>query len=170
MTRHKDKPVDYDKMFAWIDERERWEGLPENQMAVAESKRRVAEFMATLDCECTWDCCEGNDTLRYCQSDTIFAQFIHKWNCKEAKPWMDNMPCSKDGFELRYGHGLIETNWEAGPADGLGAMVGAWSCAKAAANLGCTMGETDLMQEIARYNHVDCRVMMEILRHLRKHH
>ena len=80
------------------------------------------------------------------------------------------------GFGLKavakalYGHGLIETNWEAGPADGLGAMVGAWSCAKAAANLGCTMGETDLMQEIARYNHVDCRVMMEILRHLRKHH
>ncbi len=69
-----------------------------------------------------------------------------------------------------YRHGLIETNWEAGPADGLGAMVGAWSCAKEAATLGRTMGETDLMQEIARYNHVDCRVMMEILRHLRKHH
>ena len=26
-----------------------------------------------------------------------------------------------------YGHGLIETNWEAGPADGLGAMVGAFA-------------------------------------------
>lgn len=24
--------------------------------------------------------------------------------------------------------GFIETNWKAGPTDGLGAMVGAWSC------------------------------------------
>jgi hypothetical protein len=69
-----------------------------------------------------------------------------------------------------YAHGLIETDWEAGPTDGLGAMVGAWSCAREAADRGCTLAETELMVDIARYNEVDCKVMMEIVRHLRTHH
>ncbi|GAB4325308.1 MAG: hypothetical protein Kow0010_07680 [Dehalococcoidia bacterium] len=80
------------------------------------------------------------------------------------------------GFGLKYvaralhEHGLIETCWEDGPSDGLGAMVGAWWCAEEARRLGCGMGQLELMQEIARYNEVDCRVMMECVRYLRTHH
>ena len=66
--------------------------------------------------------------------------------------------------------GLIETVWGDGPADGLGAMVGAWSCAREADERGCTLPETELMQEIGRYNEVDCRVMMEIVQYLRSTH
>ena len=65
---------------------------------------------------------------------------------------------------------LIDTNWEQGPGDGLGAMVGAWWCAEEARRLGCTLMETDLMQGIAAYNEVDCKVMMEIVRYLRANH
>ena len=49
-------------------------------------------------------------------------------------------------------------------------MVGGWWCADEATKLGCTLIETDLMQGIAAYNEVDCKVMMEIVRYLRDHH
>ena len=67
-------------------------------------------------------------------------------------------------------HGFIETQWADGPVDGLGAMVGAWWCADEAKKLGVSLREIDLMQSIERYNEVDCKVMMEIVRYLRQNH
>ena len=102
MTRHKVGSSDYAKVW---DAMEAWRKAnaedPEYPARAAAWKQRLAEFMATLDCECTWDACEGNGTTLRCQSDTLSAAFIHTWNCKEAKPWMDHMPRSRDGFELR---------------------------------------------------------------------
>ena len=78
------------------------------------------------------------------------------------------------GFGLKsvakamHSHGLIETEWGAGPTDGLGAMVGAWSCAKESAERRCSLRDTELMQQIARYNEVDCRVMMDIVKYIRR--
>ena len=63
--------------------------------------------------------------------------------------------------------GLIETVWGEGPADGLGAMVGAWWCAGEAERRGTSLIEVELMREIRDYNEVDCKVMMEIVRYLR---
>ena len=80
------------------------------------------------------------------------------------------------GFGLKavatsmYSHGFIDTRWDAGVADGLGAMAGAWTSARDAVERGCTLAETELMEEIASYNEVDCKVMMEIVRYLRTHH
>ena len=80
------------------------------------------------------------------------------------------------GFGLKavanalHSHGLIETNWADSPIDGLGAMVGAWRCDEAARGRGVAMIALPLMQEIARYNEVDCRVMMEIVSYLREKH
>lgn len=65
-------------------------------------------------------------------------------------------------------HSLIETIWGDGPTDGLGAMVGAWSCEAEAATQGVSMATLPLMDEIAKYNEVDCRVMMEILCYFRQ--
>ena len=67
-------------------------------------------------------------------------------------------------------HGLIETSWGDTKVDGLGAMTGAWWCDEEAGNRGVSMLDIDLMQEIARYNEVDCKVMMEIVRYLRRDH
>ncbi len=78
------------------------------------------------------------------------------------------------GFGLKaignamQGHGLIPTRWEDGPADGLGAMVGAWSCHREAQRNGGPMSDLDLMREITSYNEVDCRVMAEVLSYLRR--
>jgi hypothetical protein len=66
--------------------------------------------------------------------------------------------------------GLIETTWDDSPLDGLGAMVGAWWCADQAKESGSSLSDIPLMQEIARYNEVDCRVMMEIVNYLRANH
>jgi hypothetical protein len=80
------------------------------------------------------------------------------------------------GFGLKsianamHGHGLIETLWDAGPTDGLGAMVGAWWSASEAENLDCSLGDVQMMMEIQRYNEVDCKVMMEIICYLRTYH
>ena len=65
--------------------------------------------------------------------------------------------------------GLVETRWDEGPADGLGAMVGAWWCDREAERSGGSMRDLAVMQGIERYNEVDCRAMMELVRYLRRH-
>ena len=67
-------------------------------------------------------------------------------------------------------HGLIETLWGDGPADGMDAMMGAWWCAEESRHTGVPMSRIDLMQDIICYNEVDCKVMMEIVRYLRENH
>ena len=80
------------------------------------------------------------------------------------------------GFGLKkigramHQHGLIQTFWDAGPVDGLGAMVGAWWCDEEATKKRGRLNDIELMKEIGRYNEVDCKVMMEIVRHLRARH
>lgn len=69
-----------------------------------------------------------------------------------------------------HDHGFIETLWGDGPADGLGAMVGAWWCQGESKRTGVSLESVDLMKEIMAYNEVDCRVMMEAVRYLRAHH
>ena len=91
----------------------------------------------------------------------------------EAEPFV--VP-GTSGFGLKevanglYHHGKIRTSWENSPVDGQGAMVGAWRCDRDVAEKGIRLEETALMQEIRKYNQVDCRVMQEILDYLRKNH
>src|SRR5258708_16221447 len=65
-------------------------------------------------------------------------------------------------------HGLIETEWGEGLADGTGAMAGAWAAAELAAQDGADIGKVGLMAEVSRYNEIDCRGMAEVLEHLRR--
>ena len=81
------------------------------------------------------------------------------------------------GFGLKaitnalHGAGLVETRWRTGPADGLGAMVGAWWCQnEVAQGRAARLMDLDLMKEIRDYNEVDCKAMMEIVRYLRENH
>ena len=67
-------------------------------------------------------------------------------------------------------HGMIDTDWADNPVDGLGAMVGAWYCDAAARAKGTSMADEPPMKDIAEYNEVDCRVMMEIICYLRTNH
>jgi hypothetical protein len=80
------------------------------------------------------------------------------------------------GFGLKaigkalHAHGLIQTEWADGPTDGLGAMVGAWRAAAEAKERGVSLRDVALMQEIERYNEVDCLVMYEVISYVRSHH
>ena len=81
------------------------------------------------------------------------------------------------GFGLKaitnalHTQGLVQTRWQTGPTDGLGAMVGAWWCqAEVRAGRASRLIDLDLMQEIREYNEVDCKAMMEIVRYLRANH
>ena len=80
------------------------------------------------------------------------------------------------GFGLKavanafHSHGLIETDWANSPIDGLWAMVAAWQCNDEARQQGVPMSQMPLMSEVAHYNEVDCKVMMEIVRYLRANH
>jgi len=80
------------------------------------------------------------------------------------------------GFGLKavanamHSHGCVETQWPDNQVDGLGAMVGAWRCDAEARRLGIPMGELSLMKDVAAYNQVDCKAMMEIVRYLRANH
>ena len=76
----------------------------------------------------------------------------------------------KEVAKALHGHGLIRTEWGDSEVDGLGAMVGAWHSDREAEDRGVRLIDTDLMQEIRRYNQVDCKVMQEILEYLRQHH
>lgn len=70
-----------------------------------------------------------------------------------------------------YDLGFIDTRWDDdGIADGLSAAAGAWWCDAEARKLGVRLAEIPLMLDIARYNEIDCKVMMEIVRYLREHH
>ncbi len=81
------------------------------------------------------------------------------------------------GFGLKaitnalHAQGLAKTRWQTGPADGLGAMVGAWWCQNEIdEGRADRLMDLDLMGEIRDYNEVDCKAMMEIVRYLREHH
>lgn len=66
--------------------------------------------------------------------------------------------------------GHIATDWGEGLADGTGAMAGAWLSADEARRAGVRLADVPLMREIDRYNEIDCRVMAEVLDHLRREH
>lgn len=74
----------------------------------------------------------------------------------------------KETASAMHDAGLIGTKWGDGPADGLGAQAGAWWSAAEARRRGCTLANLELMQSIAGYNEIDCKVMAEILCYLRE--
>ena len=69
-----------------------------------------------------------------------------------------------------HAHGLVDTLWGDGPADGLGAMVGAWWSYRHAHETETPVADVDLMRKIIDYNEVDCRVMWEAVRYFRGAH
>ena len=80
------------------------------------------------------------------------------------------------GFGLKavanamFRHGLTNTQWADGLADGAGVMAGAWHAAQEAALRGLPLTEMPVMREIEKYNEIDCRVMAEVLDRLRREH
>ncbi len=87
------------------------------------------------------------------------------------------------GFGLKaigkslHKHGFIQTEWGEGPADGLAAMSGSWTCYRIAKEQGIPVESVVLLdraerahflfQEVIAYNEVDCKVMAECIQFIR---
>ena len=111
------------------------------------------------------------------------AKARHPGNVWPVLPWFDFLtrvvqptPVTiKGAFEFglkslakaMHKAGLIETTWDEGPGDGMGAMIGAFWCDREAARLGVSMQDLPVMAGIGKYNEVDCRAMGELVRWLR---
>lgn len=77
----------------------------------------------------------------------------------------------KSVSKAAYAMGLIDTLWGEGPTDGLGAMVGAWSCDAAVARGEATkLLDIDLGRTTGAYNGVDCLVLASLTALLRRDH
>ena len=74
----------------------------------------------------------------------------------------------KDYAKALFNLGHINTLWEDSFLDGLGAMTGAFTCEQLASKEGKKLKDIPLMESIAKYNEVDCKVMMEILEFIRQ--
>jgi hypothetical protein len=109
-------------------------------------------------------------------------EMIKNW---KDLPWFDFLKVMKSepivvkdafGFGLKAiaknlkEHRLTKTTWEDGPADGLGAMVGAWYCDRISRKQGIDMDQTELMQGIREYNIIDCKAMWDLINYLRMNH
>ena len=158
----------------------------------SEELRIVVEWLADLKTACIAQESSLDDARIFHWSPAETASISTAYNSASRRhgtpgwdslPWVDllkhvvkGQPVTVKGawgFGLKaiskalYRAGLTESDWEDGPMDGLGAMVGAWRCESEAERTNNVLPELDLMREIERYNEVDCRVMAEILHFLR---
>jgi hypothetical protein len=69
-------------------------------------------------------------------------------------------------------HNLIKTTWDASLscADGAGAMLGAFNACSEAKRRRLSLADMPQIQDIKKYNEVDCKVLGEILVYLRENH
>jgi hypothetical protein len=66
-------------------------------------------------------------------------------------------------------NGMIETIWPENSIckNGLDAMVAAWNCSMDAKNRGLKMSQMPIMDEICKYNEIDCKMVYEIIKYMR---
>lgn len=65
--------------------------------------------------------------------------------------------------------GLIDIEWKEGPADGLGATIGAFWAAKEAKRLGIPFSQVELIKSVGKYNEIDCFAVAGTLTWCRQH-
>lgn len=67
-----------------------------------------------------------------------------------------------------YNHGMIPTLWDDnGPSEGLSAMIGAMDYYE---NKKRGIDNVDIINSIIKYNEIDCKVVLDIVKYLRTHH
>jgi hypothetical protein len=72
----------------------------------------------------------------------------------------------KDVAASLYKEGIIKTTW-LDDMDGSQAMVAAWKAEEICKKKGCTFNEVPFMNDLVKYNVVDCKVLQEIVEFLR---
>ena len=110
MTRHKEHECEIDEAAILQDMAYRAAELkadPEYQRKHAKTVQEISEYMATLDCECPFDHCDGRVDVP-CQSWDSKAGFLHVRRCASFKAWMAAFGWFKDGAQMRGHNGFQE--------------------------------------------------------------
>ena len=165
-----------------------------DSLTLAEERRVIEAWLAHMEQVCHQNGIELRRARLFHWSAAETSSLTEAYNAAQVRqggpawpdlPWCDllnrvikEQPVTVRGafsFGLKaiakalHQHGLIQTVWGDGPADGLGAMVGGWWCHREATRRGVLMRDIDLMDQIAAYNEIDCKVMAETLTYLRAH-
>ena len=74
----------------------------------------------------------------------------------------------KNYAKALHSYKLIKTNWEDNNIDGVGAMVSAWYSNEKAVSHDISIKQIPIIKEVTRYNEVDCKVLMEICRFIKR--
>jgi len=92
------------------------------------------------------------DLLDYFKNNHIAIKGVYNYGLKSVA-------------KALYKHKLIKTKWSDDSLDGTSAMLAAWNCEiKCLNNEGSQLKDFKEMQEIIKYNRVDCKVMLDILK------
>lgn len=62
-----------------------------------------------------------------------------------------------------YKNNYIKTKWDNNDIDGIEAMLVAWECEKKSIDNNKNLSEYEIMNDIVKYNEIDCKVIMDIL-------
>ena len=106
-----------------------------------------------------WDNLNWVDLLKVFQSEPIGIKGCLNYGLKNVA-------------KTFHKYGYIKSIWDSGNscADGADAAVGAYKIDKETRKLGISFKSAPLAKEIIKYNEIDCKVLQEIIQHLRKNH
>lgn len=170
-----------------------------NSIGASEEKRICEEFSQYIINESEWYECVDPLLIHWSHAEkTHWANAYERHNGierawipaikTELKPrWFDMLDVFKKepivikgclSFGLKEvatamaEHGFIKTVWDqtSSCVDGTGAMLGAYRASIDAKSRGLSLKDMPQMQEIKKYNEVDCKALGEIVEYLRKNH
>jgi hypothetical protein len=95
------------------------------------------------------------DLLKIFKSEPIILENCYSFSLKHVSKTM-------------YNYKMIDTIWEHNAIDGKEAMIHAWISNKICKKHNNSIKETGLLEEIEKYNYVDCKVLHEIVQYFRK--
>ena len=139
----------FPKMFCWYAEPNFWRNAEERQFDIAFEKNDTERKDLISD---KWKINNWVDMCKIFQEEPIVIKDCYKFGLKSIAKAM-------------YRHKMIKTTLESNCDNGLTCMVKAWELYKNKEDL-----NSELMDDIKKYNKFDCKVLWEITEYLRKNH
>lgn len=119
-------------------------------------ERTLFETAKRRHCNNTWNNLKWFDMLNVFKKEPIVIKDCLNFGLKDVAKAM-------------YKHGFIKTTWKNSIfSSGTNAMIYAYNEYKKYKNLNENIKYSHIMQNIAEYNHIDCKVIYEIINYLRK--
>jgi len=138
------------KLWYWFAEKKFWKKSENRQYDIAFGENDAKRYN---NIDHNWGFLRWEDMSKIFQKEPIVIKDCFKFGLKAISQAMQK-------------HGLIKSKLDSDCKSGMTAMVKAWKCYSEFTN----PANCPIMQDIARYNKFDVRVLEEILTYLRKNH